>query len=60
MNLEAVVCTLTSKPEVLEKILAMEKGNIQLQAANGHMMSLPISGNGSREAFNAVASSATD
>ncbi|MEM7357643.1 MAG: invasion associated locus B family protein [Pseudomonadota bacterium] len=52
--------TFVVKPEVLEKILAMEKGNIQLQAANGHMMSLPISGNGSREAFNAVSSSATD
>lgn len=52
--------TFVLRPQVLEKILAMEKGNIQLQAANGHMMSLPISGKGSREAFNAIASSATD
>lgn len=40
--------------DLLERLLSMYKGELKLHAGNGEAVEIPISGNGSRAAFNAM------
>jgi len=52
--------TLTLSDDEVEPFLRMRSGNLQIQSGSGHMVSLPISGTGSRAAFNAILANAND